>query len=136
MKINGTIFSKPQQDQLKRGIGAELDKLATTKYIKHSYAAVTSVEIKEIINIIGKAKTGKNILLIWSSNIFQVTRALTNGAELISTNYVTGSVSYAEILIMKINQSAIEQMQITLKNSGVTISTRAIGGYFEIYEEV
>lgn len=26
MKINGTIFSKPQQDQLKRGIGAELDK--------------------------------------------------------------------------------------------------------------
>lgn len=27
MKINGTIFSKPQQDQLKRGIGAELDKV-------------------------------------------------------------------------------------------------------------
>lgn len=27
MKINGTIFSKPQQDQLKRGIGAKLDKV-------------------------------------------------------------------------------------------------------------
>lgn len=27
MKINGTIFSKPQQDQLKRGIGVELDKV-------------------------------------------------------------------------------------------------------------
>lgn len=27
MKINGTIFSKPQQDQLKRGIGTELDKV-------------------------------------------------------------------------------------------------------------
>ena len=29
MKINGTIFSKPQQDQLKRGIGTELDKVVT-----------------------------------------------------------------------------------------------------------
>ena len=27
MEINGTIFSKPQQDQLKRGIGTELDKV-------------------------------------------------------------------------------------------------------------
>lgn len=27
MKINGTIFSKPHQDQLKRGIGTELDKV-------------------------------------------------------------------------------------------------------------
>lgn len=27
MKINGTIFSKPQQDQLKRGIGEELNKV-------------------------------------------------------------------------------------------------------------
>lgn len=27
MKINGTIFSKPQQDQLRRAIGAELDKV-------------------------------------------------------------------------------------------------------------
>ena len=30
MKINGTIFSKPQQDQLKRGIGAELEKVAAS----------------------------------------------------------------------------------------------------------
>lgn len=29
MKINGTIFSKPQQDQLKRAISAELDKVVT-----------------------------------------------------------------------------------------------------------
>lgn len=27
MKINGTIFSKPQQDQLKRRICTELDKV-------------------------------------------------------------------------------------------------------------
>lgn len=27
MEINGTIFSKPQRDQLERGIGAELDKV-------------------------------------------------------------------------------------------------------------
>ena len=40
MKINGTIFSKPQQDQLKRGIGAELDKIAAmagTKYYSKTY---------------------------------------------------------------------------------------------------
>lgn len=36
MKINGTIFSKPQQDQLKRGIGA---------------ITTTNVPIEQAINI-------------------------------------------------------------------------------------
>lgn len=32
MKINATIFSKPQQDQLKRGIGTERLRMQPNKY--------------------------------------------------------------------------------------------------------
>lgn len=52
MKINGTIFSKPQQDQLKRGIGAELDKIAAmagTKYYSKTYDN-TATSLKNIVN--------------------------------------------------------------------------------------
>lgn len=74
MKINGTIFSKPQQDQLKRGIGAELEKviaMTKSKYIKHSYTTFNDNTLSEIKNILQKAKNGKNIYAIVNNLYYQ-----------------------------------------------------------------
>lgn len=51
MKFNGTIFSKPQQDQLKENIGNELEKAIekTSKYIPHEYTIANKL-YNEFIN--------------------------------------------------------------------------------------
>lgn len=110
--------------------------MTATKYIKHTYATITSNERTEIFNILGKAKNGKNILFMNGSNIFHVTRASASGVELISTNYITGSETYAEILIIKATNGAISKMNIGLKTTGVTITTSIITENVDIYEEV
>ena len=110
--------------------------MTATKYIKHTYTAITNNERQEIFSILKKAKTGKNILLMQGSNIFQVTHASTSTFELISTNYITGSSTYAEILIAQVTNFSISKMTVSLKNSGVTITSSAIIENVEIYEEV
>lgn len=66
MKINGTIFSKPQQDQLKRGIGAELGKVS---------AKVDDVD-KRMLNYMGDWATGneyhENDVVTYNGNLYEV----------------------------------------------------------------
>lgn len=72
MKINGTIFSKPQQDQLKRGIGAELDKVATK---------VDDVD-KRMLNYMGDWASGneyhENDVVTYSGNLYEVVQSGTS----------------------------------------------------------
>jgi len=68
MKINGTIFSKPQQDQLKRGIGAELDKVVA--------------KIDGMLNYMGDWISGKeyheNDVVTYSGNLYEVVQSGTS----------------------------------------------------------
>lgn len=72
MKINGTIFSKPQQDQLKRGIGAELDKVV---------AKVDDVD-KRMLNYKGDWASGdeyhENDVVTYSGNLYEVVQSGTS----------------------------------------------------------
>lgn len=72
MKINGTIFSKPQQDQLKRGIGAELDKVV---------AKVDDVDAR-MLNYMGDWASGneyhENDVVTYSGNLYEVVQSGTS----------------------------------------------------------
>ena len=72
MKINGTIFSKPQQDQLKRGIGTELDKIV---------AKVDDVDAR-MLNYTGDWVTGneyhENDVVTYSGNLYEVIQSGTS----------------------------------------------------------
>lgn len=76
MKINGTIFSKPQQDQLKRGIGAELEKVV---------AKVDDVD-KRMLNYMGDWATEneyhENDVVTWAhdGHLYEVIKAHTSSA--------------------------------------------------------
>lgn len=76
MKINGTIFSKPQQDQLKRGIGTELDKVV---------AKVDDVD-KRMLNYMGDWASGneyhENDVVTWGTDghLYEVIKAHTSSA--------------------------------------------------------
>lgn len=81
MKINGTIFSKPQQDQLKRGIGAELDKVV---------AKVNDVDAR-MLNYMGDWASGneyhENDVVTWSNgNLYEVIKAHTSSATIGPSN--------------------------------------------------
>lgn len=72
MKINGTIFSKPQRDQLKRGIGAELDKVV---------AKVDDVDAR-MLNYTGDWVSGneyhENDVVTYSGNLYEVIQSGTS----------------------------------------------------------
>ena len=76
MKINGTIFSKPQQDQLKRGIGTELGKVV---------AKVNDVD-RRMLNYMGDWVTGneykENDVVTWRTDghLYEVIKAHTSSA--------------------------------------------------------
>lgn len=68
MKNNGTIFSKPQQDQLKRGIGAELNKIAA--------------KIDGMLNYMGDWASGneyhENDVVTYNGNLYEVVQSGTS----------------------------------------------------------
>lgn len=78
MKFNGTIFSKPQQDQLKENIGNELEKVS---------AKVNEVGAR-MLNYKGDWKTGneyhENDLVTWADNgqLYEVIKAHTSSSTL------------------------------------------------------
>lgn len=82
MKINGTIFSKPQQDQLKRGIGAELDKV---------FAKVDDVD-KRMLNYMGDWVTGneyhENDVVTWGADghLYEVIKEHTSSSTIDPSN--------------------------------------------------
>lgn len=151
MKINGTIFSKPQQDQLKRGIGAELDKVI---------AKVDDVD-KRMLNYKGDWIKGneyhENDVVTWGSNghLYMVIKAhkssTTNSpnnptyykgmetTKIINSDYILAQVSLSSVIstiyqianqgipcdiaVVTQNNNAYSNMQISkLENSAITLS--------------
>ena len=130
MKINGTIFSKPQQDQLKRGIGAELDKVV---------AKVEDVDAR-MLNYMGDWASGneyhENDVVTYSDNLYEVIKAHTSSStiEPSNTEYYKAMTASAAINV-KIhtvnNVEDITQLQaLTQLISGNTGRIIAIYGVF------
>lgn len=96
MKINGTIFSKPQQDQLKRGIGAELDKVV---------AKVDDVD-KRMLNYMGDWASGneyhENDVVTYTGNLYEV---VTSGTS--STTPDATPSMYKAMTVSSINGALI-----------------------------
>lgn len=63
MKFNGTIFSKPQQDQLKENIIDAIEKSSGGKYEKHSLDLSTEIGRQTLIELTQRAKNGKSVIL-------------------------------------------------------------------------
>ena len=151
MKINGTIFSKPQQDQLKRGIGAELDKVV---------AKVDDVD-KRMLNYMGDWIKGneyhENDVVTWGTNghLYKVIKAhkssTTNSPnnptyykamearKIINNDYILAQVSLSSVIstiyqianqgipcnidVVTQNNIAYSNMQISkLENSAISLS--------------
>lgn len=76
MKFNGTIFSKPQQDQLKENIGKELEKaLAGTKYEEYVLDLTTSDGRNSLISLSQVAKQGKRVVLLdYEQNMYSISK--------------------------------------------------------------
>lgn len=129
MKLNGTIFSKPQQDQLKRGIGAELGKVA---------AKVDDVD-KRMLNYMGDWATGneyhENDVVTWGTDghLYEIIKAHTSSAtfdpdnpeyykamtarKLSSHKFTSANDTYA--YIMSIGFSKIKYITIKDGNNGL-----------------
>lgn len=103
MKLNGTIFSKPQQDQLRRGIGAELDKVV---------AKVDDVD-KRMLNYMGDWASGneyhENDVVTWGTNghLYEVIKAHTSSSTIDPSNteyYKAMTASVAERISLPNNR--------------------------------
>lgn len=80
MKFNGTIFSKPQQDQLKEVIGKELEAMAESKSIEFSFAntlSLTAPALNAVKNALTKGKSAILSMKVGSLN-FKVPLAMSN----------------------------------------------------------
>lgn len=140
MKTNGTIFSKPQQDQLKRGIGAELEKviaMTKSKYIKHSYTTFNDNTLNEIKNILQKAKNGKNIYAIADDIHYQcgylgnIPTISAVSAALGTSNNVNGAI----ISIIRLNTVPLKKTIVTVSENQTTIVNVDVTS-IDIFEEV
>lgn len=126
MKINGTIFSKPQQDQLKRGIGAELDKVV---------AKVDDVD-KRMLNYIGDWASGneyhENDVVTWGTDghLYEVIKAHTSSSTIdpsnteyykamTTTKYISHTYTSANTLYSEFAQkgSSIEYIEVYISGS-------------------
>lgn len=124
MKINGTIFSKPQQDQLKRGIGAELDKVV---------AKVDDVD-KRMLNYMGDWAIGneyhENDVVTYSGNLYEVIKAHTSSSAIGPSNteyykamtaskYISHTYTSANALYSEFAQkgSSIEYIEVYISGS-------------------
>lgn len=117
MKINGTIFSKPQQDQLKRGIGAKLDKVV---------AKVDDVD-KRMLNYMGDWTSGNEYhekdVVTWGTDghLYEVIKAHTSSSTIDPSNTEYYKAMTASKIIKKSfitnNTSAIIEIKTLVKKA-------------------
>lgn len=103
MKFNGTIFSKPQQDQLKENIGNELEKaLAATKYKKYELDLSTSENRNTLISLSQIANQGKRVIIIHENLIYSV-NAVSQYSVRFERTKVVNTASYTPLSVECIN---------------------------------
>ena len=123
MKFNGTIFSKPQQDQLKENIGKELEKATATK--TYSLNLSTEEGRKDLIELSQVANQGKKVSLKRPGDTVIYT------AEIVTANYVTfggypilnpvnNSITSYDLISIKCNTSSAKRISVRVPVSGGT----------------
>lgn len=128
MKFNGTIFSKPQQDQLKENIGNELEKVS---------AKVDEVDAR-MLNYTGDWVTGneyhENDLVTWTDGqLYEVIKAHTSSTSIKPDNteyykaMTTGGVKYTvevkqnnlEDFFLQIDRKSVVDIEMSVNNHSV-----------------
>lgn len=116
MKINGTIFSKPQQDQLKRAIGA-----IGAGYTQYSLDLSTQSGRDRLISLCQAANQGKNIKLKKEGNgeIYPLTFVAENAANFVSTTLnVSNDIDAQTIIAIKCKTSSANQYMVRTPING------------------
>ena len=146
MKINGTIFSKPQQDQLKRGIGTELDKIAamvSTKYYSKTYDNTVGSYRKIINDVIEAFQQHKRVFCIINPQegrevIIEFTAIKPTGSPYVLATGVTynETTSFAAIIKLFIGTQTKSLTMYTLKADGCDSSSLTPPDQTKVYFEV
>ena len=126
MKLNGTIFSKPQQDQLKEVIGKEVEKVVEK---------INDVDAR-MLNYTGDWVTGneyhENDVVTWSNgNLYEVIKAHTSSAAIdpSNTEYYKAMTESKYVVITKMPDD-------TLTNNEFATISNAIGKGKSVYLDV
>ena len=136
MKFNGTIFSKPQQDQLKENIGNELEKVS---------AKVDEVDARMLYykgDWISGNEYHENDLVTWTDDgqLYEVIKAHTSSASIKPNNTVyykamtAGGVKYTTEVkqndfasfFTSIDRKSVVNIQLSIDNASV--SAMLMGG--------
>lgn len=113
MKINGTIFSKPQQDQLKRAIGAE--------YTQYSLDLSTQSGRDRLINLCQVANQGKKITLkkVNSGDIYPIIFVTESAVNFgVTTLNVSGDIDAQSTITIKCKASSANQYLLRIPVNG------------------
>lgn len=139
MKFNGTIFSKPQQDQLKENIGNELEKVSIkideidARLLNYKGDWVTGDEYREKDIVTGedgqlyeviKAHTSSNILKPGNTEYY---KAMTS-TKLTSKTYTVNSESERTRLVDDVKNAILNHKR------AVTLFTYGTGKYLCTWE--
>ena len=120
MKFNGTIFSKPQQDQLKKKVGAELDEVYN-RMLNYTGDWISGNEYHE------------NDVVTWSTDghLYEVIKAHTSSASInpSNTEYYKAMTASKYAIITKTPDA-------TLSNNEFATISDAIGKGKSVYLDV
>ena len=148
MKFNGTIFSKPQQDQLKENIGNELEKVsakidevdARTKLKEHSFNIGVLNERNQFVSYVQKNISNIAFIKDHNGTIYKNIEKYADGVSMskIITNYDTyGRVDSINIAnnFVKTNAGNVNRRDYILNTDGtITVTNNStITGTFIIY---
>lgn len=132
MKFNGTIFSKPQQDQLKENIGNELEKITATK--SYTLNLDTDEGRKDLIELSQVANQGKKVSLkrpgdnvIYTAEIVTASYATFGGYPIL--NPTGNSITSYDLIAIKCDTNSAKRISVRIPVSGgtTTQNSSAIG---------
>ena len=127
MKFNGTIFSKPQQDQLKENIGNELEKVSTKieeidarmpKYTSKTYSMTDPTQREQLINDVKNAILNhKRALTLFTDN---------NRKYLLTWDFYTSAnpeAVYGGCIAGTANTCIVGKIYVNINDFGMSIYT-------------
>lgn len=125
MKFNGTIFSKPQQDQLKENIGNELEKVS---------AKVDEVDAR-MLNYKGDWVTGdeyhENDLVTWTDGqLYEVIKAHTSSTSIKpdNTEYYKAMTAGGVTYTVEVKRSDLENFFLSIDRKSIVDIEMSAGG--------
>lgn len=118
MKINGTIFSKPQQDQLKRA-------MAATKNIQYTLDLRTNQGCNKLLELCNKVANGAKVTIIREINgtnqIYQVGSCSSTEASLYNSRQYVGSGNPIYLAILTVSKNSTHEYTVMFKTDSKDI---------------